>query len=230
MRDIKKNKLISVFCSNKVFTEGHRARFNFCKTLKSHFKDKLDWFGNGVRPIENKWDGVAPYKYHISLENFRGDDYWTEKLMDPLMVLTHPIYCGATNIDQYFTKNHITEIDIKYPKTAIYKIEKLIEEDFYESNFSHLLEARDLVMDKYNLFNIITDIVQKDEKISEAQNTKLITIKNESFFLLQNPSLPTKSSKSLAKRLKKSLNKKLFKFTNFLTDYLLLIKFKFFNR
>src|SRR3989338_887436 len=145
----EKTKLISVFCSAKIFTAGHKIRYNFCKKLKNHFKDKLDWYGAGVNPIENKWDGIAPYKYHITLENSSSPNYWTEKLMDPLMVLTYPIYYGAVNIDEYFNDKQITTIDIKYPKTAIAKIENLINNNVYEKSEQHLLDARKLVMDKY---------------------------------------------------------------------------------
>jgi len=229
LREIKKEKLLSVFCSNKIFTEGHKARFNFCQQLKNHFKDKIDWFGNGVQPIANKIDGVAPYKYHIALENSNGPDYWTEKLMDPLMVLTHPIYCGATNIDKYFSKNQITKIDIRYPKTAIAKIEKLIAENYYEKSFDELLKARDLAMDEYNFYNIISEISKEDIASGANSKPQLINIKNEQCFLLQTSRSATKSRKSFFQRLKKSLVKKLIKTKNFLTDYFLLIKFKIKN-
>lgn len=223
LREVKKDKILSVFCSNKIFTAGHKARFNFCQKLQDHFKDKLDWFGAGVRPIESKWGGIAPYKYHITLENSQSPDYWTEKLMDPLMVLTHPVYCGATNIKEYFTDAQITEIDIKYPKTAIAKIEKLIAENFYEKNFEQLISARDLAMDKYNLFNLISDIVEND---SADLNPQKIKIKKEQFFLLQTALAPTRCRKNISQRILNSLSKKLTRFKNFLTDYLLLIKFK----
>jgi hypothetical protein len=227
LREIKKDKLLSVFCSNKIFTEGHKARFNFCQKIKTHFKDKVDWFGNGVRPIESKWDGIAPYKYHIALENFNGPDYWTEKLMDPLMALSHPIYCGATNIEKYFSADQISVIDIKYPRTAIAKIERLIDENFYEKNFNSLLAARDLVMDEYNFFNIISDIVESDVKqCGSGEKARLIKIKKEQFFLLQTAVPPTKSRKNLGQRLKKSLAKKSKKIHDFLVDYFLLVKFK----
>ncbi len=227
LREVKKDKLLSVFCSNKIFTAGHKARFNFCQELKNHFKDKIDWFGAGVSPIDNKWDGIAPYQYHVALENSNGPDYWTEKLMDPLMVLTHPIYCGAPNINEYFSPNQITEIDIKYPKTAIAKIEKLISENYYEKNLAHLIEARDLAMDKFNLFNLISDIVESDQKQNSASlHPHEVKVKKEQFFLLQTAALPTRCRKNFPQKIINSLSKKCSRLKNFLTDYLLLIKFK----
>lgn len=227
LREVKKDKLLSVFCSNKTFTAGHKARFNFCQELKSHFKDKIDWFGSGVRPIDSKWDGIAPYQYHIALENYSGPDYWTEKLMDPLMALTHPIYCGASNINEYFSSNQITEIDIKYPRTAIAKIEKLISENFYEKNLAYLLEAKDLAMDKFNLFNLISDIVENDQKQNSiTPYSSEVKLRKEKFFLLQTATLLIKCRRSFLQKMVNSLQKKCLRLKNFLTDYLLLIKFK----
>ena len=227
LHEIKKDKLLSVFCSAKVFTEGHRMRFNFCQKLKKHFGDKIDWFGAGVNPIQNKYDGIASYKYTIVLENFNSPNYVTEKLLDPYMVLTYPIYCGATNISEYFSDQQVTEIDIKYPKTAIAKIESLIEKDRYEKSLPKLVEARDLVMDKYNLFNLIYEIAKEDENKGKTFLSKnSVKIKKEQFFLLQNDYSSKRMRKNIVVRVKNSLVKKLKKIQNFLTDYFLLIKFK----
>ncbi len=227
LREIKKSKLLSVFCSNKIFTKGHKLRFNFCQKLKNHFKDKIDWFGAGVNPISSKWDGIAPYKYHVALENSIGKNYWTEKLFDPLMVLSHPFYCGAPNIGESFSDQQISTIDIRYPKTAIAKIEKIIAENFYEKNFAELLKARDLAMDKYNFFNIISDIVEDDEKTRSGKGkTSLIKIKKEQFFLLQTSDVKTRLRKNLLQRIVKSLSKKFTQICGIFIDNLLLIKFK----
>ena len=227
LKEVKKEKLLSVFCSDKFFTEGHKARFNFCKELKKHFKDQIDWFGNGVRAIDNKWDGIAPYKYNIVLENFNGPDYWTEKLIDPLMVLTYPIYSGSNNINEYFLQNNISTIDIKYPKTAIAKIKKLIADNSYEKSRDQLLQMRDLVMDEHNMFNLIHKITKKDQESGiNIDKKQLMKIRKEKFFILQTSSSATKSSKNLIQRIKNSLNKKVRKTKNYFIDYLLLIKFK----
>ena len=37
LKEIKKTKTLSVFCSDKNFTEGHRKRLDFVYGLKDHF-------------------------------------------------------------------------------------------------------------------------------------------------------------------------------------------------
>ena len=223
-KSYEKTKLISVFCSNKVFTPGHKLRYQFCQKLKNHFKDKIDWFGAGVNPIENKWDGIAPYKYHIVLENSSSPDYWTEKLMDPYMVLTYPIYCGASNISKYFSPNQITEININHPKTAIAIIEDLLSKNDYESRIGSLLQARELVMDKYNLFEIIHQITASKKSVSNHK--QLIKLKSDRSFLSNERANFVRVRKSIISKVLSSTSKKVNKVQNFIMDNYLFAKLK----
>ncbi len=225
MREYKKTKLMSVFCSNKLSTPGHKARFEFCKKAKNHFKDKLDWFGAGVQNMENKWDGVAPYKYHISLENSSYSDYWTEKLADCYMAGSYPIYCGAPNIHDYFDREMLTQIDIRFPKSSFAMIEKIIEENTYEKSKDKIIEARDLVMDKYNFFNLIAEIARKD---AGCHNKKeVITLYNWDHFTTLRPSFLEVKKKSFPVKISNSLRKKFKKLDLAVKDEVLLKKIQF---
>ena len=199
-------------------------RYQFCQKLKNHFKDKIDWFGAGVNPIENKWDGIAPYKYHIVLENSSSPDYWTEKLMDPYMVLTYPIYCGASNISKYFSPNQITEININHPKTAIAIIEDLLSKNDYESRIGSLLQARELVMDKYNLFEIIHQITASKKSVSNHK--QLIKLKSDRSFLSNERANFVRVRKSIISKVLSSTSKKVNKVQNFIMDNYLFAKLK----
>src|SRR5574344_663659 len=64
-----KTKLISVITSNRAFTRGHVRRIEFVRQLKEYYGDKLDVFGRGFNDFADKWDVLAPYKYHIAIEN-----------------------------------------------------------------------------------------------------------------------------------------------------------------
>ncbi|NQW47660.1 MAG: hypothetical protein HQ464_07830 [Planctomycetes bacterium] len=39
-------------------------------------------FGQGVKPLADKWDGLAPYRSTIVIKNSRVPHYWTEKIAD----------------------------------------------------------------------------------------------------------------------------------------------------
>lgn len=69
------------------------------------------------------------YEFHICVENFITNAYVSEKVINPLMTHTIPIYLGCRNIKEYFGDNVILmtgniEEDIKLIKDILYYPEK----------------------------------------------------------------------------------------------------------
>jgi len=164
MKSFHKTKEISVITSNKQLTEGHKQRIQFVEKLKQHFGDRLDVFGRGIRDVDDKWDAIGEYKYHIVIENSSFPDYWTEKLSDTYLAGTYPLYYGCPNIADYFSKEAVTPIDIHDAQQSIRKIEDCINGEKYETAMSEIVQARELVLDKYNLFPMIEAFVQDHVK------------------------------------------------------------------
>jgi hypothetical protein len=158
LKFVPKTKSLSVFCSNQTWTDDHKLRLKFVKALKAHFGDQIDWFGNGIQPLDQKWDGIAPYKYHIALENQSRNNVITEKLYDSFLGLAYPIYYGAPNANEYFDSNSFSTIDIVDFKGSIKKIERILECNFYEQRLDAIIESKNLVLTKYNLFERIAEI------------------------------------------------------------------------
>ena len=169
-----KNKLLSVILSNKNFTEGHRLKVAFVEQLKIHFKEAIDIYGVGFKEIPDKWDAIAPYKYHIVLENSTFENYWTEKLSDAYLGNTFPVYYGCVNILNYFSKNSLEIIDISKPKAAIETIENLINNDFYEKRAPSIAGAKKLILNKYNIFPVIRQIIMSDGHNTEKRQITLL--------------------------------------------------------
>jgi len=140
--------------------KAHRKRFEFAKLLKAHFGDKMDLFGRGLNEIEDKWDALEPYQYHVAIENSAVNDYWTEKLADAFLAGCHPIYYGCPNIDRYFDPSSLTPIDIDQPEKATAVIEACIAQNQYEASKDLIWEARTMVLDRYNLFALIADYIE----------------------------------------------------------------------
>lgn len=175
-----KTKLISVISSNKAFTKGHRERIDFVNKLKEHFGDKLDVYGRGFNGFDDKWDVVAPYKYHIAIENSSFDDYWTEKLADSYIGGAYPIYYGCTNIEKYFDKNALTLIDIHDVDKSIKQIEDVINSNTYEKNTDAIIKAKNQVLDEYNLFAMLAKIM--DDMNPNAEKEEVVIKADTSFF------------------------------------------------
>lgn len=65
----KQNK-ISVITSNNRFFPGHKNRLEFIEKLKKHeISNFIDFYGGYHNPIEDKFDALIGYKYHLALEN-----------------------------------------------------------------------------------------------------------------------------------------------------------------
>jgi hypothetical protein len=168
-----KKKLLSIIYSDKKLTEGHVKRHEFVASLKAHFGDELDIFGRGFRYVSDKWDAIADYKYHIVIENSRFPHYWTEKLADAFLGWSLPIYYGCPNITDYFDPNSFVSIDIESPKLSILKIEQIIKENLWEGSLPHIAEARQRVLDEYNLFPMLIKLLDLPEKPEAKENVNL---------------------------------------------------------
>lgn len=154
----EKKKLMSVMCSNLRITKGHRERVEFVEKLKERYGDRIDVFGRGFNPIDDKWDALRDYKYHIVVENTRTEHYWSEKLADAYLGGCYPIYYGCPNIGEYFPQGSYATIDLHDFGKAVETIDEVIAHDLAVKNRDILVEATDLLLDKYNFFNVIADV------------------------------------------------------------------------
>ncbi len=155
---LNKSKLMSVICSNLRITKGHQERVDFVEKLKSKYGDQIDIYGRGFNPIDDKWDALRDYKYHIVIENTRCEHYWSEKFADAILGGCYPIYYGCPNMSDYFPEGSYTPIDLHDFEQATKIIDDVIEKDYAEKNKVKLIEAQDLLLDKYNFFNVVANI------------------------------------------------------------------------
>ena len=168
-----KEKLISVITSNKAFTRGHLDRIHFVEALKAHFGDRLDVFGRGFRPFDDKWDVLAPYRYHIAIENSSQRYYWTEKISDSFLTETYPFYYGCTHLEDYFPQEAFTPIDIHDAPRAIATIEAALASDRYEAAKAALTEAKRRVLDEYNIFEYVVRLCDRLDPNAPRQEVTL---------------------------------------------------------
>jgi hypothetical protein len=147
-----------------------------------HFKDKIHAYGRGFHFIPDKYDGLAPYKYSIAIENSVHRDYWTEKLTDCYLSLTMPIYFGCPNVTDYFAPESLIKIDINDYNGAIRIIEESIASDLYSRHFEALRKARNQVLNEYQIFPALLDIIAKNKQLFSFGVKGVTQIKPERFF------------------------------------------------
>ncbi len=154
----KENKISIITSGNKHFP-GHEKRLRFLDKLSScEISKYVDVFGGYRNPIEDKMDALLNYKYHLALENSVVTDYWTEKFADPLLAWCLPIYYGCPNIGDYFPAESLVPVNIESFDETVRGLWSILESNCYSQRLSSIEKARNMVLDDYNIFQIIRGI------------------------------------------------------------------------
>ena len=150
----QKNKLCSMIVSSKALVQGQRDRINFTADIMEHFKNKIDYYGFGIKELKNKKDAIDPYLFSIAIENSQHENYWTEKIADVFLGHTMPIYHGCANIENYFPSKSLVNINIYNKDEAIAKIEDCLNNPSEIYN-SAVFDARRKILLEYNMFKML---------------------------------------------------------------------------
>ena len=149
---------ISIITSTKKYLEGHHKRLAFIdRLLNSPIGHCIDFYGAGHNPIPDKLNALLPYKYHIALENSCIEEYWTEKIADPLLAYCLPFYYGCPNINKFLPSDSYIPIDIN-SSNVIQTIESVINSNAYVEKQQAISESRTLILNNFNLFELMASI------------------------------------------------------------------------
>jgi hypothetical protein len=148
---------------------GHLKRLSFLKFIQKNMSRDIDLYGRAVHYIDDKWDGLAPYRYSLAIENSNSPDYWTEKVADCYLTWTVPLYYGCSNLEKYFPRDSFIRIDINNPEVGLAQLKNIFEADVWKKRIPALTEARRLVLHEYQLFPHMSKLiknhaVKKEEK------------------------------------------------------------------
>ena len=166
---------LSFVTSNKNWMEGHRLRLQLIKYLGSVQYD-YDLFGRGFNQIENKFDGLYPYKYSIAIENSRYNHYWTDKIADCFLSWTLPFYYGAPNIYKYFPKESIILINPNRKEETLDIMRNSVRNRLWDERIDSIKEARDLILNKYQFFPFMTKEIKKHQYKQRNAKKKKVNI------------------------------------------------------
>ena len=158
----EKIKTISWIVGDATDLPGHVKRLSFLRFLQNQDILDIDLFGRAVQYIEDKWDGLGPYRYSLAIENSSSNDYWTEKLADCFLAWSIPFYYGCINLEDYFPEESFIRIDINDPKKSIGKIKAVIEDGDWEKRIPAITEARNLVLYEYQLFPHLAKLIRRN--------------------------------------------------------------------
>jgi hypothetical protein len=157
----QKTRNISTVCTAKAQKHTlHYHRVKFVERLCAALPE-LDRYGREIREVNDKAETLDDYRYHIAIENHVCDHWWTEKLADPFLGMALPFYYGAPNASDYFPDDSFIPIDIFDFDAALSIIRTAIENNEYEKRLPAIRKARSLVLEKYNTFAVLADIINQ---------------------------------------------------------------------
>jgi hypothetical protein len=173
LRQPEKTGDLSCVTSNLAALPGHRARLRFLDRLSERVN--LELFGRGIRPLDDKWDGIAPFRYSLGIENFRHPYYWTEKLADCFLSWTMPIYYGAPNAAEFFPAESFLAIDIADPDTPAV-IYDAVRSNLWERSLDAISEARRLVLERWQLCPFIAGEIEavQSEGLPDPKRERIV--------------------------------------------------------
>ena len=178
----KKNK----FCNFMASNYRAKERINFVKELMK--RKRVDCLGPVLYNMENKknigkcdqnggyidWrheklETIKEYKFTIAFENEQAYNYVTEKIYQPFIAGSIPIYWGAPNINEFFNpKCFINVNDFDSYQQAIDEILKINDnEEYYRSFFEEpaiLPESKLVNLTEEKIIERIEQILLCDKK------------------------------------------------------------------
>jgi hypothetical protein len=166
----KKNKLMSIMVSRKTFTHGHMYRHALVQNILNN-NLPIDIWGNGADMYRQQYGNskylktsfksmeemCKDYVFTIAIENTSHDHYFTEKIINPFVYNTIPLYWGCSKIESYFP-NHLIpltgniHIDIEAIKFILKNPQQFI--DRHKIDIEMVLNKVNLIKNVERLFNI----------------------------------------------------------------------------
>ena len=171
----EKKYTVSCIASTLSKLKGHRLRVAFVNLLRRELP-AIDFFGKGGHFLQDKLDGLLPYRYSIAIENSSAPYYFTEKINDCFLSYTVPVYYGCSNIEKYFPEKSFIRIDITNPGKAIERIKEIIFHDNWEERLEAVKEARELVLNKYQPLAGAAAILRGIQRSAQKKKVRIVPV------------------------------------------------------
>jgi len=144
---------------------GKDRRKEFAKTISSFVNvyGRIKDVGNGElgeNTPEKYWFGkekvLADHKYSVEIDVGLTKNYFSERVFDSLLMWCMPLYWGSTNVEEYLPKDCFRYIDIYGDGKDI---QQIVEQGARYQSIESIAEARDLLLNKYQLWARVYDYI-----------------------------------------------------------------------
>jgi len=99
---------------------------------------------------------LVDYKYSLEFDVGPTQNYISERFYDAMLLWCMPFYFGSNNVDKYLPKKSFRYIDME---KGADQITKAIKNNYYEQNIDEIAKARDLLLNKYQIWPYVHDVI-----------------------------------------------------------------------
>jgi hypothetical protein len=118
----------------------------------------LSYYDEGENYVEDKFEKLKDYRYCLAFDNGQYDNYFGTQFTDAVLSWTVPVYWGAPNISEFFPEGSYISFDAS-DLNETHRIMDILENDDYEKRLPALREARNLILNKYNIWPTIYEAI-----------------------------------------------------------------------
>jgi hypothetical protein len=163
----KMHAISVVYSSKRQWHTLHAQRFKFIEAMRQQLPE-MAVFGRGAKPMDDKAEALAPYRYHLAVENHMAPHHITEKLTDAFLGRCLAFYAGAPNATDYFPPESFIPIDIDDPERVAEIIRKAIRDDEWAKRLPAIEEARHRILEEQHIFAVTCRIIS--DNVSQADD------------------------------------------------------------
>lgn len=164
----QKEKACSWITSGINRTANHRQRLEFLRQVQLSglpvdlYGRRLPDWATSCGELKNKWYGMAPYYYNLSIENYVENEWYvSEKLWDALLAWCLPIYYGGPAADKLLPPGSFLRLPSLDEKGLAYIKEVTATPDAWHEAKSAIAQARQIILHELNLLNWLSNFVDK---------------------------------------------------------------------
>lgn len=176
MKNEENKRKLSYVTSDLDMLPGHKLRVNIMPYIDNlnkydikpdiYGREKVGYFTkfklkNYLGEIENREDSLLNYYYNMMAENCQEVDYFTEKILDPILCETLCFYWGCPNVKSYLHPKSYINLDFSRPKLAIQTIVNSINNDEYTKRLKYIKESKRKIIYELNPIDIIDKVINK---------------------------------------------------------------------
>lgn len=152
---------LSAMSSTKAMAHTvHAQRLAFMLALKERMGNDLQLFGRGLRPVDDKAEAMAPYRYHVAVENHVEPGHFTEKLTDCFIAGCVPFYFGDPAYSSVFPSDSVIPIDIFDLEGAVQIMREAMASDQFRQRNAALKDARQITLERFNTLRAVATKVE----------------------------------------------------------------------